>query len=100
MEQIEAIKKILSHIYFIVSKEPQRNNTFNSLQELHEKLELQLQQSVQSQNSALFKNEVLENFTPAVKWMRERDIILYDENDIRSPIFVIKEKLIKNIAIL
>jgi hypothetical protein len=98
MKELAAIKKIMSCLYFILSEEPQRNNTFNSLQELYEKLEHQLQKSVKSHNPTLIKNEVLENFTPAIKWMKDREVILYDANDIQSPIFVIKEKLIKNIA--
>jgi hypothetical protein len=34
----------------------------------------------------------------AVQWMRDKGVILYDSEDVNSPILVIKEKLIKNMA--
>jgi hypothetical protein len=49
-------------------------------------------------NSSKLKTEILENFMMAVQWMRDKGIILYDSEDANSPLLVIKEKLIKNMA--
>ncbi|HSA74706.1 MAG TPA: hypothetical protein VLE21_00795 [Candidatus Nitrosocosmicus sp.] len=98
MKEIDATKKIMTHMYFILNEEPQREGSFNSLQELHEKLDSRLQKFVKTEKSSNMKKEILENFTMAVKWMREKGVILYDSEDVNSPILVIKEKLIKNMA--
>ena len=98
MKEIDATKKIMTHMYCILNEEPQREGLFNSLQELHEKLDSRLQKFVKTEKSSNIKKETLENFTIAVKWMREKGVILYDSEDINSPILVIKEKLIKNMA--
>ena len=88
----------MTHVYFILSEEPQREGSFSSLQELQEKLDSRLQKFVKSEKSGIVKKEILENFSMAVQWMREKGIILYDSEDVNSPILVIKEKLIRNMA--
>jgi hypothetical protein len=98
VKEIDATKKIMTHMYFILNEEPQREGSFNSLQELHEKLDSRLQIFVKNEKSSNIKKEILENFAIAVKWMREKGVILYDSEDVNSPILVIKEKLIKNMA--
>ena len=85
-------------MYFILNEEPQREGSFSSLQELREKLDSRLQKFVKTEKSKNIKREILENFSMAVQWMREKGVILYDSEDINSPILVIKEKLIKNMA--
>lgn len=82
-------------MYFILREEPQREGTFNSLKELHEKLDSRLQEFLKSDDSSKLKSEILENFMMAVQWMRDKGVILYDSEDVNSPILVIKEKLIK-----
>ncbi|GKS60913.1 MAG: hypothetical protein DA329_11440 [Candidatus Nitrosocosmicus sp.] len=99
MKEIEATKKIMTHLYFILREEPQREGSFSSLQELHEKLDSRLQKLIKTDNnSSKLKTEILENFMMAVQWMRDKGIILYDSEDANSPLLVIKEKLIKNMA--
>lgn len=86
-------------MYFILREESQREGSFSSLQELHEKLDSRLQKLIKSDNnSSKLKTEILENFMMAVQWMRDKGIILYDSEDANSPLLVIKEKLIKNMA--
>ncbi len=86
-------------MYFILREEPQREGSFSSLQELHEKLDSRLQKLIKTDNnSSKLKTEILENFMMAVQWMRDKGIILYDSEDANSPLLVIKEKLIKNMA--
>ena len=98
MKEIDATKKIMTHVYFILNEEPQREGSFSSLQELQEKLDSRLQKFVKSEKSSIVKKEILENFSMAVQWMREKGVILYDSEDVNSPILVIKEKLIRNMA--
>jgi len=99
VKEIEATKKIMTHMYFILREEPQREGSFNSLQELQEKLDARLQKITKTgKNSSNLKAEILENFMMAVQWMRDKGVILYDSEDVNSPILVIKEKLIKNMA--
>lgn len=99
MKEIEATKKIMTHLYFISREEPQREGSFSSLHELHEKLDSRLQKLIKTDNnSSKLKTEILENFMMAVQWMRDKGIILYDSEDANSPLLVIKEKLIKNMA--
>ncbi|WP_415312093.1 hypothetical protein [Candidatus Nitrosocosmicus sp. FF01] len=99
MKEIEATKKIMTHMYFILIEESQREGSFSSLQELHEKLDSRLQKLIKTDNnSSKLKTEILENFMMAVQWMRDKGIILYDSEDANSPLLVIKEKLIKNMA--
>lgn len=89
----------MTHLYFILREEPQREGSFSSLQELHEKLDSRLQKLIKTDNnSSKLKTEILENFMMAVQWMRDKVIILYDSEDANSPLLVIKEKLIKNMA--
>ncbi len=89
----------MTHLYFILREEPQREGSFSSLQELHEKLDSRLQKLIKTDNnSSKLKTEILENFMMAVQWMRDKGIILYDSEDANSPLLVIKEKLIKNMA--
>ena len=86
-------------MYFILIEESQREGSFSSLQELHEKLDSRLQKLIKTDNnSSKLKTEILENFMMAVQWMRDKGIILYDSEDANSPLLVIKEKLIKNMA--
>lgn len=86
-------------MYFILREESQREGSFSSLQELHEKLDSRLQKLIKTDNnSSKLKTEILENFMMAVQWMRDKGIILYDSEDANSPLLVIKEKLIKNMA--
>jgi hypothetical protein len=85
-------------MYFILREEPQREGSFNSLKELREKLDSRLQMLIKSNDSSMLKSEILENFLMTVQWMRDRGIILYDSEDVNSPILVIKEKLIKYMA--
>ncbi len=98
MKEIEATRKIMTHMYFILREEPQREGSFNSLKELREKLDSRLQMLIKSNDSSKLKSEILENFLMTVQWMRDRGIILYDSEDVNSPILVIKEKLIKYMA--
>lgn len=98
MKQIDATKKIMIHLYFIINEEPHREGSFRSLQELYEKLDSRLQKFEKSERSSIVKKELLENFSMAVQWMKERGVILYDSEDTNSPILVIKEKLIKSMA--
>jgi hypothetical protein len=98
VKEIDATKKIMTHMYFILNEEPQREGSFSSLQELHEKLDTRLQKFVKSEKSGMIKKEILDNFSMAIKWMRDKGVILYDSEDVNSPILVIKEKLIKNMA--
>lgn len=89
----------MTHLYFILRDEPHREGSFSSLQELHEKLDSRLQKLIKTDNnSSKLKTEILENFMMAVQWMRDKGIILYDSEDANSPLLVIKEKLIKNMA--
>lgn len=81
----------MTHLYFIINEEPQREGSFRSLQELYEKLDSRLQKFEKSERSSIVKKELLENFLMAVQWMREKGVILYDSEDTNSPILAIKK---------
>ena len=98
METSYAIKKIMTTLYFILNEEPQRNNTFNSSKEMHEKLEVYFQRFVKTDRKGNIGDEILKHFTSAINEMVDMGIILYDTKDENSPVLIVKEKLIQQIA--
>src|SRR5690349_2808074 len=97
IEASYAIKKIMTSLYFILKEEPQRNNAFNSSRELQDKLESYFRRFVKPEKSH-YSDEILEHFTRAINEMVNMGIILYDEKDENSPVLIVKEKLIQQIA--
>lgn len=92
-----AIKKIMTSLYFVLKEEPQRNNYFTSSKELKDKLKAYFRRSVKPEKSH-YGDEILEHFTSAVNEMVDMGIILYDSKDENSPVLIVKEKLIQQIA--
>lgn len=92
-----AIKKIITSLYFILKEEPQRNNAFTSSRELQDKLDAYFRRFVKPEKSH-YSDQILEHFTSAVNEMVSMGIILYDSKDENSPLLIVKEKLIQQIA--
>jgi len=97
IEASKAIKKIMTSLYFILKEEPQRNNAFTSSRELQEKLEAYFRRFAKPEKSH-YTDEILEHFTSAINEMMDMGIILYDAKDENSPVLIVKEKLIQQIA--
>jgi hypothetical protein len=92
-----AIKKIMTSLYFILKEEPQRNDSFTSSREMEDKLEAYFRRFAKSEKSH-YNGEILEHFTSAINEMNDMGIILYDDTDPDSPVLIVKEKLIQQIA--
>jgi hypothetical protein len=98
-KDLNIIKSIMTHIHIILGRQNEKNFTFGSVQELYDKVLLSME-PLEDNNSSYYSIELLESFNTSIEWMKNRDIIIY-ENDKemgKSPaVRIDKEKLIKYI---
>lgn len=99
-KDLEITKSILTHIHLILGNEPEKNHTFNSLQELYDKIDARLEPYDTTEETSYHGKELLFTFEKNIEWMKVRKIIISD-HDKKSGTLAIKidkEKLVKYIV--
>ena len=99
-KDLEITKSIMTYIHLILGNEPEKNHTFNSTQELYDKIDARLEPYDTTQESSYHRKELLHAFDKNIEWMKARKIIIFD-HDKKSGIPGIKidkEKLVKYIV--
>ena len=99
-KDLEITKSIMTHIHLILGNEPEKNHTFNSLQELYDKIDARLEPYDTTEETSYHRKELLFTFEKNIEWMKVRKIIISD-HDKKSGTLVIKidkEKLVKYIV--
>jgi hypothetical protein len=99
-KDLEITKSIMTHIHLILGNEPEKNHTFNSIQELYEKIDARLEPYDTTEETSYHRKELLFSFEKNIEWMKVRKIIISD-NDKKSGtlgIKIDKEKLVKYIV--
>ena len=99
-KDLEITKSIMTYIHLILGNEPEKNHTFNSTQELYDKIDARLEPYDTTQESSYHRKELLHAFDKNIEWMKDRKIII-SEQDKKSGtlgIKIDKEKLVKYIV--
>ena len=99
-KDLEITKSIMTHIHLILGNEPKKNHTFNSIQELYDKIDARLEPNDTTKGASYHRKELLYTFDKNIEWMKVRNIIIFD-HDKKSGILGIKidkEKLVKYIV--
>jgi len=99
-KDLEITKSIMTHIHLILGNEPEKNHTFNSLQELYDKIDARLEPYDTTEETSYHRKELLFTFEKNIEWMIVRKIIISD-HDKKSGTLAIKidkEKLVKYIV--
>ena len=99
-KDLEITKSIMTHIHLILGNEPEKNHTFNSIQELYDKIGARLEPYDTTEETSYHRKELLFSFEKNIEWMKVRKIIISD-NDKKSGtlgIKIDKEKLVKYIV--
>jgi len=99
-KDLEITKSIMTHIHLILGNEPEKNHTFNSLQELYDKIDARLEPYDTTEETSYHRKELLFTFEKNIEWMKVRKIIISD-HDMKSGTLAIKidkEKLVKYIV--
>lgn len=99
-KDLEITKSIMTHIHLILGNEPEKNHTFNSIQELYDKINARLEPYDTTEKASYHRKELLYTFDKNVEWMKVRKIIISDD-DMKSGtsgIKIDKEKLVKYIV--
>jgi hypothetical protein len=99
-KDLEITKSIMTHIYLILGNTPEKNHTFDSIQELYDKIDARLEPSDETEEVSYHRKELLNTFAKNIEWMKVRKIIisLHDKKSDISYIKVDKEKLVKYIV--
>jgi hypothetical protein len=99
-KDLEITKSIMTHIHLILGNEPEKNHTFNSIQELYDKIDARLEPYDTTKETSYHRKELLFTFEKNIEWMIVRKIIISD-HDKKSGTLAIKidkEKLVKYIV--
>ena len=99
-KDLEITKSIMTYIHLILGNEPEKNHTFNSLQELYDKIDARLEPYDTTEETSYHRKELLFTFEKNIEWMIVRKIIISD-HDKKSGTLAIKidkEKLVKYIV--
>lgn len=99
-KDLEITKSIMTSIHLILGNEPEKNHTFNSIQELYNKIDARLEPYDTTEESSYHRKELLYTFDKAVEWMIVRKIIIsdHDKKSGTLGIKIDKEKLVKYIV--
>jgi hypothetical protein len=89
----------MTYIHLILGSEPERNHTFNSLQELYDKIDELLEPNNTTKQASYHRKELLCTFDKNIEWMKARKIIItdHDKKSGTLSIKIDKEKLVKYI---
>jgi arginyl-tRNA synthetase len=99
-KDLEITKSIMTHIHLILGNEPGKNHTFNSIQELYDKIDARLEPDDTTKEASYHRKELLCTFDQNIEWMKVRKIIISDHNKNGDTlgIKIDKEKLVKYIV--
>lgn len=99
-KDLEITKSIMTHIHLILGNEPEKNHTFNSIQELYDKINARLEPYDTTKEASYHRKELLSTFDKNVEWMKSRKIIIsdHDKKSDTLGIKIDKEKLVKYIV--
>jgi hypothetical protein len=99
-KDLEITKSIMTHIHLILGSEPEKKHTFNSIQELYDKIDARLEPDDTTKEASYHRKELLCTFDQNIEWMKVRKIIISDhnKNDGTLGIKIDKEKLVKYIV--
>ncbi len=99
-KHLEITKSIMTHIYLILGNAPEKNHTFNSIQELYDKIDARLEPYDKTEEASYHRKEILDTFDKNIEWMKVRKIIISDheKKSDTSVIKIDKEKLVKYIV--
>lgn len=99
-KDLEITKSIMTHIHLILGNEPEKNHTFNSLQELYDKIDARLEPYDTTEETSYHRKELLFTFEKNIEWMIVRKIIIsdHDKKSGTLSIKIDKEKLVKYIV--
>lgn len=99
-KELEIIKSIMTHIHLILGNTREKNHTFDSIQELYDKIDARLELSDENEDVSYHRKELLNSFAKNMEWMKVRKIIIsvHDKKSDTSYIKVDKEKLVKYIV--
>ncbi len=83
-----------------MGNEPEKNHTFNSIQELYDKIDARLEPYGTTEEVSYHRKELLSTFDKNVEWMKVRKIIIsdHDKKSGTLGIKIDKEKLVKYIV--
>jgi len=99
-KDLEITKSIMTYIHLILGNEPEKNHTFNSLQELYDKIDARLEPYDTTEETSYHRKELLFTFEKNIEYIIVIKIIISD-HDKKSGTLVIKidkEKLVKYIV--
>ncbi len=90
----------MTYIHLILGNEPEKNHTFNSTQELYDKIDSRLEPYDTTEESSYHRKELLHAFDKNIEWMKDRKIIIFDQDKKSGTlgIKIDKEKLVKYIV--
>lgn len=99
-KDLEITKSIMTHIYLILGNTPEKNHTFDSIEELYDKIDARLEPYDEAEDVSYHRKEILNTFAKNIEWMKVRKIIITvpDKKNDPSYIKVNKEKLVKYIV--
>jgi hypothetical protein len=99
-KDLEITKSIMTHIHLILGNESEKNHTFNSIQELYDKINARLEPYDTTKEASYHRKELLSTFDKNVEWMKVRKIIIpdHDKKSGTLGIKIDKEKLVKYIV--
>jgi hypothetical protein len=99
-KDLEITKSIMTYIHLILGNEPEKNHTFNSIQELYDKINASLEPYDATEEASYHRKELLYTFDKNVEWMKVRKIIIsdLDKKSGTLGIKIDKEKLVKYIV--
>jgi hypothetical protein len=99
-KELEITKSIMTHIYLILRNTPEKNHTFDSLQQLYDKIDARLEPSDETEEVSYHRKELLNTFAKNIEWMKVRKILITvpDNKSDTSYIKVDKQKLVKYIV--
>jgi hypothetical protein len=99
-KDLEITKSIMTYIYLILGNAPEKNHTFNSIEELYDKIDARLEPYDKTEKTSYHRKELLDTFDKNIEWMKVRKIIItdpYKKGDSLN-IKIDKEKLVQYIV--
>ena len=99
-KELEITKSLMTYIYLILGNTPEKNHTFDSIQELYDKIDARLESSDETEEVSYHRKELLNTFDKNIEWMKVRKIIIsvHDKQSDTAYIKIDKEKLVKYIV--